>query len=109
MPAFTQGMVTRHMFLAGTDAYKIALSYNFKDLGANVAATIYYTNFDMAQNNGYTYDDASESGFDVIYNPSIVKNLQLRVRANYSDDFNVNAAGATTGWDEYRFIANYNF
>lgn len=109
MPAFTQGMVTRHMFLAGTDAYKIALSYNFKDLGANVAATIYYTNFDMAQNNGYTYDDASESGFDVIYNPSIVKNLQLRVRANYADDFNVNAAGATTGWDEYRFIANYNF
>jgi len=109
MPAFTQGMVTRHMFLAGTDAMKISATYDFKDLGANVLATIYYANFDMADYNGYTYDDADESGFDIIYNPSIVKNLQLRLRANYANDFNVNAAGATTGWDEYRFIANYNF
>ncbi|MDD3505570.1 MAG: OprD family outer membrane porin [Sulfurimonas sp.] len=109
MPAFTQGMVTRHMFLAGTDAYKIAGSYNFKDLGTNVIATIYYTNFEMAQNNGYTYGDASESGFDVIYIPAIIKNLELRVRANYADDYNVNVAGATLSWDEYRFIANYNF
>ncbi|MDK9693782.1 MAG: OprD family porin [Sulfurimonas sp.] len=109
MPAFTQGMVTRHMFLAGTDAYKAALSYNFKDLGANVLATLYYADFDMASNNGYTFGDASESGFDVIYKPAIVKNLELRLRANYAEDFNVNAAGATTGWDEYRFIANYNF
>lgn len=109
MPAFTQGMVTRHMFLAGTDAYKLALSYNFKDLGANVLATLYYADFDMADNNGYTFDDAKESGFDIIYKPAIVKNLELRLRANYADDFNVNAAGATTSWDEYRFIANYNF
>ncbi len=109
MPAYTQGMVTRHMFLAGTDATKVALSYNFKDLGANVLATIYYANFNMAANNGYTYGDAKENGFDVIYNPSIVKNLQLRLRANYADDFSVNASGATTSWDEYRFIANYNF
>ncbi|MDD2652855.1 MAG: OprD family outer membrane porin [Sulfurimonas sp.] len=109
MPAFTQGMVTRHMFLAGTDAAKVALSYNFKDLGANVLATLYYADFDMAENNGYTFDDASESGFDIIYKPAIVKNLELRLRANYAEDFNVNAAGATTGWDEYRFIANYNF
>ncbi|MDD5399916.1 MAG: porin, partial [Sulfurimonas sp.] len=69
----------------------------------------YYAKFDMAKYNGYTYDNASESGFDIIYNPSIVKNLQLRLRANYANDFNVNAAGATTSWDEYRFIANYNF
>jgi imipenem/basic amino acid-specific outer membrane pore len=109
VPAFTQGMVTRHMFLAGTDAYKLALSYNFKDLGTNVLATLYYANFNMANNNGYTFNDASESGFDVIYKPAIVKNLELRVRANYADDFNVNAAGATTSWDEYRFIANYSF
>ncbi|MEK6658625.1 MAG: OprD family outer membrane porin, partial [Campylobacterota bacterium] len=106
MPAFTQGMVTRHMFLAGTDAMKISGTYDFKDLGANVVATIYYANFDMADYNGYSYNDASESGFDIIYNPSMVKNLQLRLRANYADDFNVNAAGATTSWDEYRFIAN---
>lgn len=109
MPAFTQGMVTRHMFLAGTDAYKLALSYNFKDLGANVLATLYYADFDMASNNGYTFGDASESGFDVIYKPAIVKNLELRLRANYAEDFNVNATGYTTSWDEYRFIANYNF
>ena len=109
MPAYTQGMVTRHMFLAGTDAAKVAATYNFKDLGANVLATLYYANFNMAANNGYTYGDAKESGFDVIYNPSIVKNLQLRLRANYADDFNVATSGATTSWDEYRFIANYNF
>ena len=111
MPAFTQGMVTRHMFLAGTDASKIAASYNFKDLGANVLATLYYTNYDMAKNNGYTYGDASEIGFDIIFKPAVVKNLELRLRANYADDFNVanTTGGYTTGWDEYRFIANYNF
>ncbi len=109
MSAYTQGMVTRHMFLAGTDAAKAALSYNFKDMGANVLATLYYTNFNMAANNGYTYGDAKESGFDVIYYPALVKNLQLRLRANYADDFNVNAAHVTTSWNEYRFIANYNF
>lgn len=110
MPAFTQGMVTRHMFLAGTDASKIAMNYNFKDLGANVSTTLYYASFDMANNNGYTYGDANEMGFDIIYKPEIVKNLELRVRANYADDFHVaKTTGYTTGWDEYRFIANYNF
>jgi hypothetical protein len=98
------------MFLAGTDASKIAASYNFKDLGANVLATLYYANFDMAKNNGYTYNDASEMGFDIIFKPAVVKNLELRLRANYADDFHVaNTTGYTTGWDEYRFIANYNF
>lgn len=109
MPAYTQGMVTRHQFLAGTKASKISGSYNFKDMGANVVATLYYANFDMADNNKYTYGDASESGFDVIYKPEVLKNLELRLRANYANDFNVNAAGTTTSWDEYRFIANYNF
>ncbi|MBA3025746.1 MAG: OprD family porin [Sulfurimonas sp.] len=110
MPAFTQGMVTRHMFLAGTKATKLAASYNWKAFGPNLSTTLYYVNFDMAENNGYTYDDASESGFDVIYSPAMVKNLQLRVRANYADDFNVaQTTGYTTSWDEYRFIANYNF
>ena len=109
MPAFTQGMVTRHMFLAGTKATKLAASYNWKAFGPNVSTTLYYAKFDMAENNGYTYDDASESGFDVIYAPAMVKNLQLRLRANYADDFNVATTGYTTSWDEYRFIANYNF
>lgn len=107
MPAYTQGMVTRHIFLAGTNASKVALSYNFKDVG--LKAIGYYAMYGMDKNNGYTNDDASESGFDFIYNTQFVKNLQLRLRANYAADFNINATGDSTGWSEYRFIANYNF
>ncbi|MCK9490764.1 MAG: OprD family porin [Sulfurimonas sp.] len=107
MPAYTQGMVTRHQFLAGTKATKLAVSYNFKDIGLKTIA--YYANFDMDKHNGYTYGDADEYGFDFIYNTPFVKNLQLRLRANYARDFNVNATGDTTSWDEYRFIANYTF
>jgi hypothetical protein len=108
MPAFTQGMVTRHQFLAGTDASKLSLTYDFNGLlGVDLKATGYYANFTMAANNGYTNGDATESGFDIIYNAN--KNLQLRLRANYADDFNVAATGATTSWDEYRVIVNYTF
>ena len=31
MPAYTQGMVTRHQFMAGTDTWKAAASYDWKD------------------------------------------------------------------------------
>ncbi|MDO8454603.1 MAG: OprD family outer membrane porin, partial [Sulfurimonas sp.] len=109
MPAYTQGMVTRHQFLAGTKASKATLSYNWKKLGSDVTTDVYHASYAMADYNGYTFDDASENGFDVIYKPEAVKNLQLRLRANYAQDFNVAASGATTGWNEYRFIANYNF
>ena len=109
MSAYTQGMVTRHMFLAGTKAYKLAAGYNFKDLGANLTAMGYYASFDMHKNSGYGLErTATESGFDVIYNDAIVKNLQLRARGNFPRDFAESAAG-TTGWSEYRLIANYNF
>ena len=109
MPGYTQGMVTRHMFLAGTKAGKVEGSYNFKNLGANVIAKAYYTEFNMHKNSGYGLArTASEAGFDVTYNSEFVKNLQLRVRGNYPRDFFEGAAG-TTGWSEYRFIANYNF
>jgi imipenem/basic amino acid-specific outer membrane pore len=109
MPGYTQGMVTRHMFLAGTKASKIMGTYNFKDMGANVSAMGYYAEFKMDANSGYGIArTASESGFDVIYNTEFVKNLQLRVRGNFPRDFFEGAAGAT-GWSEYRFIANYNF
>lgn len=107
MPAYTQGMVTRHMFLAGTTATKLAAVYKFKELGLKAVA--YYANFAMADNNGYTNDDASEIGFDFIYNMKEVKGLELRLRGNFANDFNVNATGDSVGWDEYRFIANYNF
>ncbi|MFA6138618.1 MAG: OprD family outer membrane porin [Sulfurimonas sp.] len=109
MPAYTQGMVTRHQFLAGTKASKATLSYNWKKLGSDVTTDVYHASYAMADYNAYTFDDASENGFDVIYKPEAVKNLQLRLRANYAQDFNVAASGATTGWNEYRFIANYNF
>jgi len=109
MPAFTQGMVTRHMFLAGTTASKVAASYNWKAFGPDLSTTLYYANYTMADYNGYTNGDASESGFDFIYKPAIVKNLNLRLRGNFADSFNVATTGATTGWNEYRFIANYNF
>lgn len=115
MPAFTQGMVTRHMFLAGTKASKVAASYNFKAFGPDLSTTLYYANYDMANYNGYTENDASEAGFDVIYKPELVKNLSLRLRGNYANDFYVKEtstvalSNGAVSWSEYRFIANYNF
>ncbi len=107
IPAFTQGMVTRHMFFADTDTVKAAATYSLKDLGINASASVYYTEFDIGENNSYkngTAWTAKESGFDIKYYPAAVKNLQLRLRANYPTDF---APGVD--WDEYRVIVNYNF
>ena len=44
MPAYTQGMVTRHQFFANTDAWKVAATYNLKEYG--VKATVYHSEFD---------------------------------------------------------------
>jgi hypothetical protein len=107
MPAFTQGMVTRHQFFADTDAWKVAGNYNFKNFGVNANATLYYCSYDVGKNNPYkngTAWTATESGFDIKYYPANVKNLQLRFRGNFPRDF---AEGVD--WDEYRFIVNYNF
>jgi len=114
MPAFTQGMVTRHMFFADTDTMKVAGTYNFKNTGVDVKATAYHASFDVGKkaavgttvNNvvnaqGFT---AKESGFDIQYNPAGIKNLNLRLRANYPTEF---VPGLD--WSEYRVIANYNF
>ena len=111
MPAYTQGMVTRHQFMAGTDAFKAAASYDWKNFGMNLNTGVYYTEFDMDSLNGYAIGHAwtaKESGFDIIFNPQTFKNLQLRLRANYTDDFYAQSTGSVS-WDEYRFIANYNF
>ena len=109
MPAFTQGMVTRHMFMAGTKATKIAASYNFKNLGADLSTAVYYASFDMDANSGYGIArTATEPGFDVTYKPELVKNLNLRLRGNFPRKFAESGAG-DTGWNEYRFIVNYNF
>ena len=115
MPAFTQGMVTRHVFLAGTKATKVAVSYNWKNFGPDLKTVLYYAEYDMAKNNGYTEGDASEAGFDIIYKPSFVKNLNLRLRGNLADDFYVKNSdtditkNGKVSWDEIRFIANYSF
>lgn len=112
MPAYTQGIVTRHQFMAGTDALKAAASYDWKDFGVNLNTGVYYASFDMDALNGYVANHswtATEAGFDIIYNPQAVKNLQLRLRGNFPRDFKETDAGVGTGWDEYRVIANYNF
>lgn len=111
MPAYTQGMVTRHQFMAGTDAWKMAGSYDWKNFGINLNTGVYYASFKLDPLNGYsTKSDAktSESGFDIIFIPQTIKNLQLRLRANYTRDFKETPT-SNTDWNEYRFIANYNF
>lgn len=102
MPAFTQGMVTRHQFFADTTTTKVAGTYNFKDLG--LKATGYYAKYDVGAANAVTGTafEAEEAGFDFIYQAS--KELQLRFRGNFPTDF---VPGLD--WTEYRFIANYNF
>jgi hypothetical protein len=111
VPAFTQGMVTRHQFMSDTTAYKLSAGYNLKDmLGQNITALAYYTSFKVGTSNSYTAKvTTSESGFDIIYNDAGIKNLQLRLRGNFPRDFKKTVAGETTSWNEYRVIANYNF
>jgi len=109
MPAYTQGMVTRHMFLAGTNATKVVGAYSFKEQGVNLSTALYYASFDMDENSGYGIArTAYEPGFDIKYYPAAVKNLQLRFRGNFPRKF-ADAGSGNTGWNEYRFIVNYNF
>jgi len=109
MPAYTQGMVTRHQFLAGTKAWKAAASYSFKELGTNLSAAAYYTSFEMDANSGYGVErTATEPGFDIKYYPAAVEKLQLRFRGNFPRKFAESTAG-DLGWNEYRLIANYTF
>lgn len=112
VPAFTQGMVTRHQFFADTTAYKLSAGYNLKDVvGQDITASAYYASFDVGTTNSYTQKvTTTEPGFDVIYNNAGIKNLQLRLRGNFPTDFRKNTTTSeTTSWSEYRVIANYNF
>jgi len=105
MPAYTQGMVTRHQFFANTDTWKVAAAYNLKEYG--VKASVYYAEFDVGLGNIYVPDNAwtaSESGWDVTYKVAQVDGLSLRARANYPRDFKEGL-----DWNEYRLIVNYNF
>lgn len=111
MPAFTQGMVTRHQFFADTTAYKLSVGYNLKNiLGQDITASAYYASYNVDSKNTYTDKvTTTEPGFDIIYNDAGIKNLQLRLRGNFPNDFRKEASGQTTSWSEYRVIANYNF
>ncbi len=109
MPAYTQGMVERHQFLAGTKATKIAGGYSFKEHGVDLTASAYYATFKMDKYSGYGKSrTATEPGFDFTYYPKFLKKLQLRFRGNFPRNFNDGATGST-GWSEYRFITNYTF
>lgn len=110
MPAYTQGMVIRHQFLAGTDAIKFGGTYSFKNHGTNLSVATYYIAFDIDANSGYGVErTATEAGFDIKYYPVSIKNLQLRFRGNFPRKFAEATVGRDTGWDEYRLIVNYNF
>ncbi|HSR73705.1 MAG TPA: hypothetical protein VLL31_02590, partial [Sulfurovum sp.] len=106
LPAFTQGMVTRHQFFSDTDAWKVGGSYKMDELiGANVTASVYYVEFDVGATNSYAPSTAwttTESGFDLEYQAT--KALNLKFRGNFPNKFS-----PTASWDEYRLIANYNF
>ena len=106
MPAYTQGMVTRHQFFADTATTKVAATYKLNEMtGLNLKASAYYVSFDVGDANTYKPGvawTAEESGFDIQYQAT--KALNLRLRANYPTDF---APGLD--WSEYRVIANYNF
>ncbi|MGB5505096.1 MAG: OprD family outer membrane porin [Sulfurovum sp.] len=105
MPAFTQGMVTRHQFFNDTDTWKVAGTYKMNELlGANVKATAYYTSFDVGNSTYAAGATSEEWGWDVQYQAT--ENLNLRARANYPTEF---TGPDGFGWDEYRLIANYNF
>jgi imipenem/basic amino acid-specific outer membrane pore len=106
IPAYTQGMVTRHMFFADTATTKVAATYKMNEMtGLNLKASAYYVSFDIGAANTYKPGidwTAEEAGFDIQYQAT--KALNLRLRANYPSDF---APGLD--WSEYRVIANYNF
>ncbi|WP_373028464.1 OprD family outer membrane porin [Sulfurovum sp.] len=105
MPAFTQGMVTRHQFFNDTDTWKVAGTYKMDELvGADVKATVYYASFDVGNASYAANTTTDEAGFDIQYQAT--ENLNLRLRANYPTEF---TGPDGYGWDEYRVIANYNF
>lgn len=108
MPAFTQGMVTRHQFFADTSAAKVAATYNFNTMtGLNLTASAFYVSFDVGNEATYaTGLNSAESGFDIIYQAT--KALNLKFRGNFPTDFGATGNGSYD-WDEYRLIANYNF
>jgi hypothetical protein len=112
IPAFNQGMVTRHMFFEDTTAYKIVGKYDLnKHLNKNGSIALYYASYEVGDNNNiYTEGwTATESGFDIICKPEAVKNLMVRFRGNFPTEFVETPEGSDLDWAEYRFIVSYKF
>jgi hypothetical protein len=42
---FTNGMVSHHEFYSDTNSWKAVVAYNFKKMGVNANASVYYCNF----------------------------------------------------------------
>jgi len=80
-------------------------------MGPDVKVVGYYIDINYANSNaGYNEDlDTNEKGFDVIYNTAWAKNLQLRLRGNYVQDWTGTPDVNVRDFAEYRFIANYSF
>jgi len=110
-PVYTQGMVSRQMTIAGVSATKAVLSYSFKKMGPDVKVVGYYIDINYANSNaGYDENlDTNEKGFDIIYNTAWAKNLQLRLRGNFVQDWTGTQDVNVRDFSEYRFIANYTF
>ena len=105
MPAYTQGMVTRHMFFADTKATKVAATYKEGSLKATFAHVV----FDMGKNNSYSTDyewTSTEEIADIIYMAN--KDLMLRYRMNMPHTF-YESATKEVGWTEHRVIVSYKF
>ncbi len=110
-PVYTQGMVSRQMTIAGVSAIKAVAAYSFKAMGPDVKVVGYYIDINYANSNaGYDEKlDTNEKGFDIIYNTAWAKNLQLRLRGNFTHDWTGTKDVNTRDFSEYRFIANYSF
>ncbi|EJF06896.1 outer membrane porin, OprD family [Thiovulum sp. ES] len=129
IPAYTQGMVTRHQFFADTTAMKLAGTFKFKeDFDLPLSLTGYYIVFDTNDDDNFhqigggqhkTNWKTKEAGFDAIYKPS--KNVMYRLRYNSPRDFvfvtsdngtpddKSDDKAETIHWDELRFIISYKF
>jgi len=97
--------------MAGTHAWKVQGIYDWNSLGINLSTTLYYAAYEMNQLNGFSVGEewtATEAGFDIIYDPNWLKNLSLQFRGDFTDDYFKNSEGSI-GWNEFRFIINYDF
>ena len=106
MPAYTQGMATRHQFIDDTTANKIAATYKEGDLSITAAQMKWNIGDKNSLNPGVEWD-ATETIADIIY--SATKELKLRYRINVNDSYDVGSTSGQRDWTEHRVIVSYKF